>query len=43
MNTKTQFNITEKFKNTNAEEPKKAIIKLVNDLIIKEFANSQNK
>lgn len=42
MNVKTQFNVIEKSKNANTQETKKAIIKLVNNLIIKEFANSQN-
>lgn len=42
MNLKIQFNVLEKSKNTNTQETKKAIIKLVNNLIIKEFANLQN-
>lgn len=42
MNLKTQLNVIEKSKNTNAKETKKAIIKLVNNLIIKEFVHLQN-
>lgn len=42
MNIKTNFNVTEKNKTTNVNETKKAIIKLVNNLIVKEFVNLQN-
>ncbi len=42
MNVKTNFNVTEKNKTTNVNETKKAIIKLVNNLIVKEFVNLQN-
>ena len=42
MNVKTNFNVTEKNKTTNVNETKKAIIKLVNNLIVKEIVNLQN-
>lgn len=42
MNVKKNFNVTEKNKTTNVNETKKAIIKLVNNLIVKEFVNLQN-
>lgn len=42
MNIKTQFNVIEKSKNANTQETKKNIIRLVNNLIIKEFVHLQN-
>lgn len=42
MTAKTKFNVTEKCKSTNIDETKKIIIKLVNNLIVKEFVNLQN-